>query len=377
MERIPGYNELMTHTEDNFFPKELTSYGLSHRDKVLLTLRLIRGVRYEDFILEDLSERGRKAYKDLFANNEDLPNDVMIDILMNLDTIEEIIKLRASSSRFYQLTQDPKIISTLFQKFYDKFQKDGTLLNTKKEFPEYPKTFEKFLEWYGTNTYDTNKCAEFHGIIACIKNAIQKKNGEKVRSLTRQFLNDSRLKEDIYNGILWSSLTIRDVKAMIDYEPKKEMKKRIFETIYVTPSAEGKYIAIQSANLIGFYNESSLDEKIKNNLFFTLASEVNANLEKIFVNNDFYEKDGFCNGINMPKTNIYAIYRWCILHGRISPALLGIALARKDYENASMLIKVIEKTPENVKKVRNTIELLDDCGNSSKVQMYWLNKNWK
>ncbi len=143
MERIPGYNELMTHTEDNFFPDELEIYNLTHEDKVLLTLRL-QGTEYEKFIVSRLSENGKRAYHDLF-DEQGFPDETLIDILMNVNSIEEIIKLRISGRRFYELTEDAKIIAQLYEKFYEKFKKNGTLyLDIAEEFPGSPETFSDF-----------------------------------------------------------------------------------------------------------------------------------------------------------------------------------------------------------------------------------------
>ncbi len=283
MERIPGYNELLTHTEDNFFPEELENYGLNHRDKVLLTLRLIRGVRYEDAILEDLTENGQRAYRDLFLKQGNLTDDSLIDILFNLDTIEEIIKFRASSSRVYNLTEDPKIVQKLAEKFYEKLKENGSLIDTTNEFPEPPKTFSRFLEWYGKSTFNTMKCTDFHGIVACLKNATQTQNQDKTRTLTRRFLNDETSFDSVLDAFGDGELSIQDLKFLIDSEPDQAQKKNILERIFVFPM-NARYIMIESDKILEMDYDADLGRFYLP--FLRVATEVDADLHLIFVNNN-------------------------------------------------------------------------------------------
>lgn len=357
MEFDPLYIELLSHTDDNFFSPELSIYHLTHRDKVLLTLRLNSDRRYEKQILRDLTKEGRRLYNELFFEKE-LPDEILLQIINNVDTVEDIIKMRSTNSRIYALTQNPKQIEELVNKFKKKiYNEEGKLLITNWR---QPKTFEDFLEWYGRVTYNTSKCDDYHDIISCLKTAIRNKNVIRCRNLIQKILEDESKLHDVRQAILDIRLTQEEVKYCID---TSNDGKNLFMEFYM-------FLDYRETNFI------LTSYRIFTDLFFTMATEVNVDICM------FFENDNNLNlitGIDFEAVsrNFREILSWCNENGKISASILGVALYFRDVEYASKIIRNLPRTDENSKRVKTVINLIGKNLFTREQSMKWLLSYWK
>lgn len=358
MERIPGYNELFSRREDNFFPEELDFYNLSHKDKVLLTLRLIRGIRYERFILEDLSEKGKRAYNELFSQKEELSDDILIEILMNTESIEDIVNLRDSNHRFFELTEDPKVIIELAEKFHMKLQDDGTFIDTTYGLPV---TFSELLEWYGKSTLNTNKCDDYHDPISCLKFAINTNNVNRLRHMIKRILENEEKLDLVRNAIFERELTEDNVRYIID---NCHEKKSIFENFYLYTVRRGiisQHRILKSSFLV-------------NGFFFEMVDKLDIDLSRIFDNtNNIYLLDRARNFVAVK--NFKKILLWSEKNNKSSVQLLILALIFKMRDYAESM--KVPKTPENEKIVKEIFRKYRVYGAYYDLMQEWLKKNWQ
>ncbi len=383
MELIPGFSSRMK-AKWNFCLPELVNRNLTKQDKVLLTLRVETETSYTTTILENLTERGRLIYDEFFLFNI-LPDDVLCQIVLSVDSIFDLIHLRKACVTILRFTEKSEILLHLRKKFQDIIEKSGHGTGRTKGWPS-SKTFLEFLYWYSDSTIDTPNCGRYHDIRDYIINRHFWKNNNNLPLLFEKYMKFS---------------SFSDVRSIFEKLPRKEI-------IYLIENSRYSVIAqsLYHCNLLnvspyiseyylnGFFSKKSClqgytlndillilcKEHCRSNMELLLSYCNETNISHIFDDIRFIELVTN-KGVFYKNTAFHVLYHWIIdpKNGQtITTRIVAIAIVTYEKCRAQTLLNKIPKNPENKKRIMQAIFVLVERNmNEAKKYESWIDKNWE
>lgn len=235
---------------------------LSRADKVLLTLRMMRGVNVSSFVLQNLSSDGLQAYNSLFSLRE-LPDEPLVNMIFNQDTLEDLIKLRATDPRIMRISD------ALVPQLYEKFNLvliDNHELGTSLPYKRMV-TFKDFAKWYQKSFYDTPFCSKYHKMENCVKTAIDNDNIKRLRNLANE--NETIFEEYDRRG------------PLIDVVDEIVQRKRYD---LILPVLRYKNIVLFTKILFSRYR---YDDRDYDNILVAIYSDISNDNIKLLTSNNF------------------------------------------------------------------------------------------
>lgn len=320
MQSSPEYKELLSN------------------DQLLLLLREKTGDLCEEEILYNLSANGKEVYHKFFIPTESLPDEILKQIILNVESIDDLINLKETNQKISSLLDDPKILKELAAKFWTKFSENGLVEHKYDiEYQTPPYTFQDFLVWYSKSTKDSDDSYLYFDIIECIRTAIQQKNNDRLNKLIDRVLTDFNNRKGLIQNYKDSQprLSFEELQYIFDNSCDGRKQLVFHLTFLVVNSENWKDIRnIQRANAKLFENflalgdsQSTFGEELMLSASQVLDHLVTMSpraIEMILIPNAkklngdlsfvFYDDEILHNMHNFPQKEYREIYEYCMEH---------------------------------------------------------------